>query len=410
MPVRLLKEGPMNASVSIPSLLNLRPEAELAPTSGIVDVANYGRNREGIIPLWVGEGHLPTPSFICEAAARSLAAGETFYTYQRGIPELRAALGRYHERVYGKPVDPERFFVTSGGMPAVQIAMRMVAGAGDEVLIPTPAWPNFAGAISISGARAVGVPMNFTEQGWSLDFERLEKAITPRTRALVINSPANPTGWTASYADLKAILDLARRHGLWIIADEIYSRFVYDPALTVDGRSPSFRDVMAPEDRILFIQTFSKNWAMTGWRLGWLEASPALGQIIENLVQYQSSGTPVFSQRAGVAALEQGEDFVALQIANARAGRDIVGRLTETGLVELPPPSGAFYSFFKIRGARNSKEIAVRLIDEANVGLAPGSAFSEAGEGYLRLCYARRAEDLEEAVRRISAALPKLAA
>ncbi|GEO14348.1 pyridoxal phosphate-dependent aminotransferase [Microvirga aerophila] len=400
----------MNASVSIPSVMNLRPEAELAPTSGIVDVFNYGRNRQGIIPLWVGEGHLPTPSFICDAAARSLAAGETFYTYQRGIPELRQALASYHERLYGAPVDPERFFVTSGGMPAIQIAMRMIAGVGDEVLISTPAWPNFGGAISISGARPVGVPMNFDQRGWSLDFERLEQAITPRTRAIVINSPANPTGWTASHDDLRAILDLARKHGIWIVADEIYGRFIYDPTLTVDGRAPSFRDVMTPEDRILFIQTFSKNWAMTGWRIGWLEAPPALGQIIENLIQYQSSGTPVFSQRAAVAALEQGEDFVAMQIANARTGRDIVGHLAETGLVDLPPPSGAFYSFFRIRGARNSNEIAFRLVDEANVGLAPGSAFGEAGEGYLRLCYARRAEDLEEAVRRISAALPKLVA
>lgn len=400
----------MNASVSIPSILNLRSEAELAPTSGIVDVANYGRNREGIIPLWVGEGHLPTPSFICEAATRSLAAGETFYTYQRGIPELRQAIARYHERVYGKSFDPEHFFVTSGGMPAIQIVIRMIAGTGDEVLIPTPAWPNFAGAITITGARPVGVPMIIDEHGWHLDLERLERSVTPRTRALVINSPANPTGWTASHDDLKAILDLARRHGLWIIADEIYSRFVYDQALTVDGRTPSFRDVMAPEDRIFFVQTFSKNWAMTGWRLGWIEASPAFGQIIENLVQYQTSGTPVFIQRAGIAALEQGEEFLAEQIANARHGRDIVGRLAETGLVELPPPSGAFYAFLRIRGATNAKEIAFRLIDEANVGLAPGSAFGEAGEGYLRLCYARRAEDLEEAVRRIAAALPRLAA
>src|SRR5918994_7577794 len=143
MPVRRPEDLSMNASVSVPSLLNLRPEAELAPTSGIVDVFNYGRNRQGIIPLWVGEGHLPTPSFICDAAARSLAAGETFYTYQRGIPELRQALSSYHERFYGAPVDPERFFVTSGGMPAIQIAMRMIAGVGDEVLISTPAWPNF---------------------------------------------------------------------------------------------------------------------------------------------------------------------------------------------------------------------------------------------------------------------------
>jgi aspartate/methionine/tyrosine aminotransferase len=400
----------MNASVSIPSVLNLRPEAEQAPTSGIVDVFSYGRLKLGILPLWVGEGDLPTPSFICEAAAQSLAKGETFYTYQRGIPELRQAIAGYHEQVYGKAFDPERFFVTSGGMPAMQLAFRMLAGNGDEVLVPTPAWPNFAGAITISGARPVAVPMSIDASGWHLDFERLEKAITPRTRVLVINSPSNPTGWVASHADLRTVLDLARRHGLWIVADEIYSRFVHDPALSVDGRTPSFRDVMESEDKVLFIQTFSKNWAMTGWRLGWLEAPLGLGQVIENLVQYQTSGTPVFIQRAGVAAIEQGESFLADQIAKARYGREIVGRLAETGLVELPPPSGAFYAFLKIKGATNSKDIAFRLIDEANVGLAPGSAFGEAGEGYLRLCYLRRPQDVEEAVRRISEALPRLVA
>jgi aspartate/methionine/tyrosine aminotransferase len=400
----------MNAPVQTPSRFNLRPEAEQAPTSGIVDVFSYGRNRPGIIPLWVGEGDLPTPPFICEAAARSLKDGETFYTYQRGIPELRQAIARYHERVYGKAFDPERFFVTSGGMAAMQIVFRMISGPGDEVLVPTPAWPNFVGAITVAGARAVGVPMAIDGRGWHLDVERLEQAITPRTRALVVNSPSNPTGWTASHADLRAALDLARRRGLWIVADEIYGRFVHDPALNVDGRTPSFRDVMEPEDKILFVQTFSKNWAMTGWRLGWIEAPPALGQVIENLVQYQSSGTPVFIQRGGLAAMEGGEAFVAEQIARAGAGREIVGRLAGTGLVELPPPSGAFYAFLKIKGASSSRDIAFRLIDEANVGLAPGSAFGEAGEGYLRLCYLRKAEDLEEAVSRIAAALPRLVA
>nr|WP_246728550.1 aminotransferase class I/II-fold pyridoxal phosphate-dependent enzyme [Microvirga terricola] len=228
------------------------------------------------------------------------------------------------------------------------------------------------------------------------------------TRAIIINSPSNPTGWTASESDLRAILAFARRHGLWIIADEIYSRFVYDPALTTGGRSPSFRDVMDEEDRVLFIQTFSKNWAMTGWRLGWIEASPALGTVIENLVQYQTSGTPVFIQRAGIAALEQGESFLAEQIARARAGREIVQRLAATELVELPAPSGAFYAFLKIRGTESAKDIAFRLIEEANVGLAPGAAFGEAGRGYLRLCYLRKTEDIDEAVRRIAEALPRI--
>ena len=405
----------MNAPVPTPArpatspgagVLPIRPEAESAPTSGIVDVFNYGRNREGLIPLWVGEGDRPTPAFIADAAARSLAAGETFYTYQRGIPALREALARYHERLFRTPQDPERFFVTSSGMHAMQLVMRIVSGPGDEVLVPTPAWPNFVGAITVAGGTPVSVPMIAGPHGWTLDLERLERSVTPRTRAVVINSPSNPTGWTATRADLAAVLELARKHGLWIVGEQIYGRFVHDPDLTVDGlRAPSFRDVMGEGDRVLFIQTFSKNWAMTGWRLGWIETTPALGQVIENLIQYSSSGTPVFVQRGGVAALDEGEDFLAEQIAGARRGREIVGALRETGLVELPPPPGAFYAFFKVRGVNDSDSLAIRLIDEANVGLAPGSAFGAAGQGWLRLCFARKASDLEEAVRRIAGAL-----
>jgi aspartate/methionine/tyrosine aminotransferase len=397
----------MNAPLSTLSALGLRPEAVHAPSSGIVEVFNYGRNREGLIPLWVGEGDRPTPAFICEAAAASLARGETFYTYQRGIPELRQAIARYHERVYERPADPERFFVTSGGMHAMQTAVRMVAGAGDEVLVPTPAWPNFVGALTVAGARPVGVPLTKNETGWHLDVERLAAALTPRTRAIVINSPANPTGWTATTADQRAILDLARSRGMWIIADEIYGRFIYDPTLTVGtGRAPSFRDIMTEEDRVLFVQTFSKNWAMTGWRLGWLEAPPALGQVIENLVQYSNSGIPTFIQRAGITALEQGEGLIAEQIACAVRGRALVGELAKTGLVELPPPSGAFYAFFKVPGL-DSRDLAIRLIDEANVGVAPGSAFGESGEGHVRLCFLRKSEDIEEAVARIARALER---
>jgi aspartate/methionine/tyrosine aminotransferase len=387
------------------SPLPLRPEALGAPTSGIVDVFNYGRTREGLIPLWVGEGDLPTPSFICEAATKSLFAGETFYTYQRGIPELRAALAGYLERVYGMPSDPERFFVTSGGMHAIQIAVRMICGSGDEVVVPTPAWPNFVGAITVAGAVPVEVPLDADSAGWHLDLERIAAAITPRTRAIFVNSPSNPTGWTASVEDLRGVLSLARAFGLWIVADEIYGRFVYDTAPRIAGRAPSFRDVTSADERILFVQTFSKNWAMTGWRVGWLEAPAALGEVIENLIQYSSSGTPVFAQRAAVAALADGEGFLADQIARAAEGRAIVRRLTSTGRILLPAPAGAFYAFLKIHGVEDSRTMAFRLIDEANVGLAPGDAFGAAGAGYLRLCFARRAADLEAAVARIEAML-----
>lgn len=381
-----------------PTVADLRGEASGAPPSGIVDVVNHGRTKPGLIPLWVGEGDLSTPAFITEAATRSLAAGETFYTYQRGIPDLREALARYDERVYGKPSSPERFFVTGSGMQAVQIAVKMIAGQGDEVLIPTPAWPNFGAAIGVNGAKAVDVPMSFGSNGVTLDVSRLAAAITPRTRALAINSPANPTGWTATREELAAILALARLHGLWIIADEIYGRFVYDGAT----RAPSFKDVMEPEDKVMFVQTFSKNWAMTGWRVGWLEAPAQFGQVIENLIQYSTSGSPVFVQRAAIAALDHGDGFLAHQIERAAKGRDIVvGGLRATGKVQGPAPVGAFYYFFKVEGVTDSRAFAIRLVDEANVGLAPGTAFGAGAGAGLRLCFARRHDDLEEAVRRL---------
>jgi aspartate/methionine/tyrosine aminotransferase len=376
----------------------LRPEARNAPHSGIVEVFNHGRNKPGLIPLWVGEGDLPTPPFIVEAAEKSLRAGETFYTYQRGIPELRDALAAYHTRVFGRRFGPERFFVTGGGMQAIQIAIRMAAGVGDEVLVPTPAWPNFDGAAGISGARTVEVPMSFGNAGWTLDLDRLFAAATPNTKAIVINSPCNPTGWTASHDELKALLDFARKRGLWIVADEVYSRFYYS-----GPRAPSFYDVANDDDRILYVNTFSKNWAMTGWRIGWLSAPPALGDTIEDLIQYSTSGTAVFMQRAATAAVEQGEDYVALQVERARIGRDIAVRnLGATGKVRFTDPAGAFYLFFAIDGEPDTRKLAIRLVDEANVGIAPGFTFGKAGEGFLRLCFARDASHVRTATERMA--------
>jgi aspartate/methionine/tyrosine aminotransferase len=384
---------------------SLRPEARNAPESGIVEVMNHGRLRDGLIPLWVGEGDLPTPDFIVKAANESLAAGETFYTWQRGIPELRAALARYHERLYGQPFSPERFYVTGSGMQSVQLAVRLVAGPGDELIIPTPAWPNFVAAMGVAGAKAVCVPMDLNEGRFTLDLDKFAAAITPRTRALVINSPANPTGWTASKEDLAALLALARKHGLWIIADEIYGRFVYDGA----ARAASFHDVMEEDDRVLFVQTFSKNWAMTGWRIGWIEAPPALGQIIENLIQYSTSGSPVFIQRAAVAALDEGEGFIAEQIARAAEGRGIIAEgLKTTNRVALSAPAGAFYQFFSVDGRADSRSLAIELVDKANVGLAPGTAFGPGGETGMRLCFARKSSDIVEAVARLQRAIAAL--
>lgn len=381
---------------------HIRPDVLAIPESGIVEIYNYGRNRQGLVPLWVGESDLPAPPFVVAAASRSLEAGETFYTYQGGIPDLRAAIADHITARYGegRRFVPERFFVTVGGMQALQIAIHMIAGPGDTVLVPTPAWPNFGGAVATAGARMVEVPMRL-DGGvrWSLDLDALAAAVTPATRGIVINSPSNPLGWTATEAELRGVLDLARRHGLWIIADEIYGLFVFD-----GPRAPSFHDIMDDDDLILFPQTLSKNWAMTGLRVGWLEAPPALGPTIENLVQYSTSGVPVPLQRAAAAGIRGGDGFIAAQIARARANRDILcDALAATGKVTFARPPGAFYLFCQFAGHPDDHRLAFRLVDEAGVGVAPGRAFGAGGDGFLRLCFARDPEQIREVSRRLVA-------
>jgi aspartate/methionine/tyrosine aminotransferase len=376
-------------------------EAATAPASGIAAIMKHGFGRSDIIPLWVGEGDLTTPALISRTAAASLEKGETFYMPQPGIPELRQALASYHDRLYGglfgEPFSPSRFFVTGSGMQSIQLAIRIVAGAGDEVLVPTPAWPNFPAAVGVGGARAVEVPMTFSPSGWQLDAAMIAAAITPRTTALFLNSPSNPTGWTADRRLIAAILDLARRHGLWIVADEVYGRFTYSD----DKSAPSLHSLITPEDRVLFVNTFSKNWAMTGWRVGWIEAPADLGPVIENLIQYSTSGVAVFLQRAAAAALLYGEDFLAMQMQRCRAGRDVVTeRLRAIPQVEYAPP-GAFYLFFRIAGVMDSTRFASDLLAGTGVGLAPGTAFGAVGQGFFRLCFARNPDDLATACKRL---------
>jgi aspartate/methionine/tyrosine aminotransferase len=382
---------------------HIRAAARGMELSGIVAAMKYGFGLEGLIPLWAGEGDLPTPGFICEAAARSLEAGETFYTWQRGIPELRAALAQYHATHYGIAPDPERFYITASGMQAIVMAFALTIGEGDEIVIPTPSWPNAGAAADAAAAKPVFVPMQLSEHGFKPDLDRIARAITPKTHAIFVNTPGNPTGWTATHEELRALLALARKHGLWIVADEVYGRFYYGDA----PRAPSFRDVMEPDDRILFVNTFSKNWAMTGWRIGWIEADPSLGQVIENLIQASTSGVAVFMQRAAVVAIERGEGFVAHQVERARRGRYIVAKLNDTGRVRLARPVGAFYHLLAIDGEPDSRPLVFRLIDEANIGLAPGTAFGPGAENYMRLCFARSPESLGDAVERLTAWLKR---
>ena len=381
------------------SILNsLSPRALAAPESGIVEVVNYARGRDGLLPLWVGEGDLPTPDFINRAAMASLNAGETFYTWQRGIPELRQALADYYGRHFGTSLPMEHFYVTGSGMQAIQLSVQAITSPGDEMVYLTPAWPNIAAALEISGARSVGVPLQFENGKWSLDLGRLEAAITPKTKGLFINTPSNPTGWTATHQDLADILALARKHGLWIMADEIYALYYY-----AGGRAPSFLDIKEADDKILFVNSFSKNWSMTGWRVGWIVAPAELGQVIENLVQYSTSGVAQFMQRGAVAALNEGDDFIRSNIAKATRSRDILcDALIATNRVQTLKPDGALYSFLKIDGVIDSRGAAIDIVDKTGVGLAPGPAFGQGGELFLRACFLRDPAQVADAAERLS--------
>ena len=380
-------------------LKDLSPRALAAPESGIVEVITYARGREGLIPLWAGEGDLPTPSFINDAVAEALKNGETFYTWQRGIPELRQALSDYYVRHFDVSLSTDHFYVTGSGMHAIALAVQALTEPGDELIYLSPIWPNIISATELAGAHPKGVTLSFTEGRWTLDLDRLEAAITPKTRAIFVNTPSNPTGWTASKDDLTAILALARKHGLWIIADEIYSLYHFAAA----GRAASFMDVMEEGDRIIFANSFSKNWSMTGWRVGWLVAPPELGQVIENLVQYSNSGVAQFMQRGAVVALNEGDDFVRENMRRAAEGRDILcDTLLATNRVETLKPDGALYAFLKIDGVTDSRRAAFDIVDKARVALAPGSAFGAGGENMLRACFLRNPDHVREAAARLA--------
>lgn len=383
---------------------SLSARALAAPQSGIVELVNYARGREGLIPLWAGEGDLPSPDFINQATKDSLDAGETFYTWQRGLPELRQALSRYYERHFSVTLPIDHFFATSSGMHAINLCVQAVSAPGDEIVYLSPSWPNIVAAIGIAGGKAVPVPVDFVGGGWSLDIAKLEAAITPRTKALFINTPSNPTGWTATEDDLKAILALARRHGLWIIADEIYALYYYH-----GPRAPSFMDIQQADDRILYANSFSKNWSMTGWRVGWIVAPPQIGQVLENLIQYSSSGLTPFMQRGAIAALDKGDDFLRANIERARTSRDILcDALIATNRVQTLKPDGALYAFLKIDGIDDPRKAAFDIVDKTLVGLAPGTAFGSGGESFLRACFLRDPKQVTEAAGRLAEYIARL--
>jgi aspartate/methionine/tyrosine aminotransferase len=368
------------------------------PVSRIAEVSALGMGDPAVIPLWYGEGDLPTPAFIGAAATAALHAGHTFYTYKAGLPELRGTIADYLTGLYGCPVGAERILVSSSGMTALMLTAQALIDEGDNLVIVAPVWPNIAAAVTVMGGEPRLVSLDRQPGGgWHLDLERLFAACDSRTRGIFVNSPSNPTGWILSAEEIAALLDFARRRGLWLVADEVYARIVYG-----NRAAPSFLDQAEPEDRLIVVNSFSKNWAMTGWRLGWLTAPADLLPQLEKLVEFNTSGSPTFLQHAGIVAITDGEPFIESFVARCRAARDVaIDGLTACRRVEVARPEGAFYAFFRVDGMMDSLAFAKEALRRTKVGLAPGSAFGPMGEGFLRLCFARDPRQVGEAIERL---------
>ena len=355
------------------------------PGSKIREVANAGLGRADVLPFWFGESDEPTPAFIRDAAAASLAAGETFYAHNLGLPELREALSAYTTGLH-RPVGAERIAVTSSGVNALMLAMQALAGPGDEVVAVVPVWPNLTAQPAILGARVKRVPLRVHGGAWRLDLDALLAAVTPQTTVLLVNSPNNPTGWTLTRAEQALILAHCRRTGTWVIADEVYERVWFKPG---EAAAPSFLDLAEPDDRLVVAQSFSKSFLMTGWRLGWLVLPAAMTPAIGTLIEFNTSCAPVFVQRAGLAALAGAAGFVPGLVDRLRACRDtLLPQLQALPGVQVVVPDGGMYAFFRVEGQDDSLAFAKRLVTEAGLGLAPGAAFGDEAEGWLRWCFA----------------------
>ena len=355
------------------------------PGSKIREVANAGLGRPDVLPFWFGESDEVTPLAVRQAAADALLRGETFYSHNLGLAELREALRAYTAGLHRDP-GPDRIAVTSSGVTALMTAMQLLVDAGDEVVVVVPVWPNLPAQPAILGARVVRVALAPDATGaWRLDLDRLLAAVTPATKLLLLNAPNNPTGWTLTRAEQQALLAHCRRTGTWIVADEVYDRVWFGP----EPAAPSFSDIATPDDRLIVVHSFSKSFLMTGWRLGWLLLPAGQLDAVGKLIEFNSSCAPVFVQRGGLAALAMADGFVPQLIARLKAGRDaLCPALAALPGVQVATPLGGMYAFFRVPGAADSLEFAKRLVAEHGLGLAPGAAFGDEGEGWLRWCFA----------------------
>ncbi len=374
----------------------MRTTMQALPGSKIREVANAGLGRSDVLAFWFGESDDVTPLPIRQAAADALLRGETFYSHNLGLPALREAIAGYASGLHGAQaaIGMDRVAVTSSGVTALMLAMQWLLSPGDEVVAVVPVWPNLTAQPLILGARVTRVALRPQAGAWRLDMDELLAAVTPHTRVLLVNAPNNPTGWTLTADEQARLLAHCRRTGTWIVADEVYERLYY--AGTPGQAAPSFLDQAAPCDRLVVAQSFSKSFLMTGGRLGWLVLpapdTPAGAGALDTmgkLLEFNTSCTPVFVQQGGLAALALAGELVPRVAGHLQACRNrlLLGLEQLPGVTVARPPGG-MYAFFRVQGQGDSLALAKRLVAENGLGLAPGAAFGDEGEGWLRWCFA----------------------
>jgi aspartate aminotransferase len=383
-------------------LKGIRAQIQDLRTENIAELAVRAREIGDVIPLWYGEGDMVTPAFIREAAKTALDDGQTFYVpNMRGTGPLNEALSRYQSALHGKDIPIARSTVAPGGMNALLVALELLVDLGTNVVIVEPQWPNIHNAVHLVGGEPRPVSLRY-DTDWRLDLEAVFTACDARTRAIFLSTPSNPTGWTATEAELQALLDFSRRTGIWILSDEVYNRLYFE-----GNSAPSILRIAEDGDRVIAINSFSKAWAMTGWRVGWLTHPSGVADQLSAMTQYISSGTAAFAQAGAAVALNKGEPLVAEIRTRVKTGLDLAyERLSGMKGVVLPEkPRGGMYAVFRVDGYDDSKAVCWKLIEEAKVGLSPGYLFGKAMRSFLRMCIFRDAAQIEMALDRMGKVL-----
>jgi aspartate/methionine/tyrosine aminotransferase len=377
--------------------MGISKRAIQVPPSSIREIYDLALKMEGVYRLFLGESNIGTPDFIKKAAKKALDEDYVFYTANAGYLDLRQTLSEKIREWHQVHYDPQtEIAITAGGVMGIHLAIYTAIDPGEKAILISPAWPNFKAVIQMVGAIPVEIPLTKLDQRYSLDFDRILEAIDNKTKLIVCNSPSNPTGWVATLEEKEKLYQIAATHGLTLVFDEVYEHLVF----TGKRPAPSIAKVVSePSENLIILNSLSKTYSMTGWRVGYVLSHHKVISQISKLQEFTVSHATSIAQRAAITALREGEGFIQQSVEIYHKNRDLVcQRLTDMEEVDLITPEGAFYAFPRIKGMRDSLEFCKKLLLAKKVGLAPGSAFGEGGEGHVRICFAAEESLLKPAL------------